>query len=447
MENGARNIFYWNPMHKHEDILHGINSEQWNVHSAHSETEAMELLDKHDYKVGLAHLDFGNSKHLHQTENIIINSHAEWVALLSKRGQLDLEVCRKTILNGFYDYHTLPTCPEILLNTLGHAYGMSSLRVDAAYESQNEEDEDEMVGVSLVMQTHFANIRKLGRVDAPVLINGESGTGKELSALAIHERSGRKNSPFVAVNCGALPENLVQSELFGHEKGAFTGAHQRKVGKVEAASGGTLFLDEIGDLPLKQQTSLLRFLQEKTIDRVGGTDPIHVDVRVIAATHVNLKQAVQEGRFREDLYYRLNVVNLYVPPLRERVDDIEILARYFFKKFHNEASNGVTGFSQQALQAMNDYGWPGNVREMINKVRRAMLMCESRLISAADLGLERREQSRRILSLEDARNNAEEHAIITGLKQSRKNISLAARTLGVSRVTLYRLMEKHSISP
>jgi DNA-binding NtrC family response regulator len=446
MGTGSRNIFYWNPMRIHEDLLEGINNNQWNVHSAHSESDALKLLDRHDYKVGLAHLDFTNPHHLHQTENIIINSHAEWVALLNKRDQLNQNQCRKAILNGFYDYHTLPTRMEILLNTLGHAYGMSTLKEDFADDNQAPLNEDEMVGVSSTMRSLFSTIRKLARVDAPVLINGESGTGKELSALAIHERSGRRDSPFVAVNCGALPEKLIQTELFGHEKGAFTGAHQRKIGKIESASGGTLFLDEIGDLPLEQQTSLLRFLQEKTIERVGSTSSLHVDVRVIAATHVNLEQAVQEGRFREDLYYRLNVVNLHVPALRDRVEDIEILARYFFNKFYSEASSGVIGFSQQALQAMNDYDWPGNVREMINKIRRAMLMCESRLISAADLGLAKNVSSRRILTLDDARSNAEIEAILASLKQCRNNVSQAAKSLDVSRVTLYRLMEKHSIT-
>ncbi|WP_197722066.1 sigma-54 dependent transcriptional regulator [Sulfuriflexus mobilis] len=446
MDTGGRNIFYWNPMHVHEDAINKINTDRWYIHTAHSEKEALELLEKHEYRVGLAHLDTNNPQQIKQLENILIRSRAEWVALLTRRELLDNDLCRNTILNGFYDYHTLPTRPKILLNTLGHAYGMSTLKNRLSEEITVSSDEDEMVGVSPVMRVHFANIRKLARVDAPVLINGESGTGKELSALAIHERSERSNSPFVAVNCGALPEKLIQTELFGHEKGAFTGAHQRKIGKIEAATGGTLFLDEIGDLPLEQQTSLLRFLQEKTIERVGGTSSLHIDVRVIAATHVDLEQAVQAGRFREDLYYRLNVVNLYVPPLRERVDDIEVLAKYFFKKFHNEAGNGVNGFSQHALQALNDYPWPGNVREMINKVRRAMLMCEGRLISAADLGLERRGPCRRIQRLDDARNNAEVDTIIAGLKQCRNNVSLAAKNLGVSRVTLYRLMEKHSIS-
>lgn len=434
-------------MRIHEESLEGIDNNQWNVHSAYSESDALELLDRHDYKVGLAHIDFTNPKQVQQTENIIISSHAEWVALLGQRDQLKQEQCKKAILNGFYDYHTLPTQLGILLNTLGHAYGMSTLKKNFADENLCLLNEDEMVGTSPAMRSLFSNIRKLARVDAPVLINGESGTGKELSALAIHERSGRRNAPFVAVNCGALPDKLIQTELFGHEKGAFTGAHQRKIGKIETASGGTLFLDEIGDLPLEQQTSLLRFLQEKTIERVGSSSSLHVDVRVIAATHVNLEQAIQEGRFREDLYYRLNVVNLVVPPLRERVEDIEVLAKYFFNKFYSEAGNGVIGFSQQALRAMNDYTWPGNVREMINKVRRAMLMCESRLISATDLGLERRSTGkRRILTIDAARSNAEVEAIINSLRQSRNNISQAARTLDVSRVTLYRLMEKHSIT-
>jgi len=253
--------------------------------------------------------------------------------------------------------------------------------------------------------------------------------------------------PFIAVNCGALPTNLIQSELFGHEKGAFTGAHQRKIGRIESAAGGTLFLDEIGDLALDLQVNLLRFLQEKTIERVGGTEKIHVDVRVIAATHVDLERAVKEGRFREDLYYRLNVLHLNVPSLREREQDIELLARFFFDKFAKEKNRNVKGFRRDTLQAMNDYEWPGNVRELINRIRRAMVMCDNRLITTADLGLERRLSQRRLTTLDEARTRAEKEAIQYSLRFNRNNVSQAARQLGVSRVTLYRLMEKYQIAP
>jgi DNA-binding NtrC family response regulator len=303
-----------------------------------------------------------------------------------------------------------------------------------------------MVGTSPVMQALFRDIRKVGAVDAPVLIQGESGTGKELTALAIHARSRRAGAPFMAVNCGALPANLIQSELFGHEKGAFTGAHQRKIGRIEAAAGGTIFLDEIGDLSLDLQVNLLRFLQAKTIERVGGTQSLQVDVRVIAASHVDLERAVAEGRFREDLYYRLNVLHLRVPALRERESDIELLARFFFEKFAKEKNPQVRGFSQQALQVMNTYAWPGNVRELINRIRRAMVMCENRLIAPGDLGLERRGVKRTIRTLGGARAAAEKEAIRYALQYARNNVSRAARELGISRVMLYRLKQKYGIA-
>jgi transcriptional regulator with PAS, ATPase and Fis domain len=246
------------------------------------------------------------------------------------------------------------------------------------------------------------------------------------------------------VNCGALPANLIQSELFGYEKGAFTGAAARKVGHIEAAAGGTIFLDEIGDLSADLQVNLLRFLQENTIERVGSTEKLSVDVRVIAATHVNLEKAVEEGRFREDLYYRLHVLNLKVPPLRERQGDVELLARFFFDKFAKERRPALRGFSHRALGVMREHDWPGNVRELINRVRRAMVMSDKRLITPEDLGLHAGAPRRRVITLEQAREEAERGAIQSCLQRVR-NVSRAARELGISRVTLYRLMEKHGL--
>ncbi|GAA0629289.1 hypothetical protein GCM10009016_18980 [Halomonas beimenensis] len=296
------------------------------------------------------------------------------------------------------------------------------------------------------MKSLYRTIHKVAVVDAPVFIQGESGTGKELTARAIHEESSRSGEAFNAVNCGALPANLIQSELFGHEKGAFTGASQRKIGIIESTQGGTLFLDEIGDLPLDMQVNLLRFLENHTIQRVGGLKEIEVDVRVLAATHVDLEHAVAEGRFREDLYHRLNVLQVKVPALRERGEDIETLAKYFFKCFANEKSMQVKGFTKESLAIMRLYEWPGNIRELINRVRRAMVMCEHPLIRPSDLGLERRHSpSRYAESLEEARDMAERSVVLAGLSRNSFNVQHAARELGISRVTLYRLMEKHHI--
>ena len=246
------------------------------------------------------------------------------------------------------------------------------------------------------------------------------------------------------MNCGAIAPSLIQSELFGYERGAFTGAAERKIGCIEAANGGVLFLDEIGDLPLEMQVNLLRFLQEKTITRVGSTERVKVNVRVIAATHVNLQRAVLEGRFRQDLYYRLNVLNLTLPALRERREDIPLLARTLFDEYRPYASAQVRGFSSAAMRAMMEYEWPGNVRELINRVQRAMIMSESRLLSVADLGLPAAVDPV-TPTLEEIRTNVEREVIETSLKKHGNNVSETARRLGVSRVTLYRMIDRLKI--
>jgi DNA-binding NtrC family response regulator len=291
----------------------------------------------------------------------------------------------------------------------------------------------------------FETIRKVARIDVSAMIRGESGTGKELAAQAIHRLSPRANGPFVAINCGALPKDLIQTELFGHEKGSFTGADRRRIGRIEAAQNGTLFLDEIGDLPLDLQANLLRFLQERTIDRVGSHTPIPLDVRVVAATHVNLERAVDQGRFREDLYYRLNVLHLDMPPLRERGDDIELLANHFVRSYAAIVRPNIDGFSQHAINAMKGHAWPGNVRELANRVQRAVVMCEGKLLQPRDLGFDRDIPNGTLVTLAAARAAAEKEVIETTLRAVRNNVSQAARRLDISRVTLYRLLEQHSI--
>jgi DNA-binding NtrC family response regulator len=303
-----------------------------------------------------------------------------------------------------------------------------------------------MVGESAPMRDLYAQLARVTQSDAPVLALGESGTGKELVARAIHQHSARAQGPFVPVNCGGLPGDLVQSELFGHEKGAFTGAYQRKIGSIEAASGGVIFLDEIGDLPLDLQANLLRFLQEKTIVRVGSFQRIPIDVRVIAATHVNLQNAVTQKHFREDLYYRLNVLHLNVPALRDRPDDIELLALECLRVFKGQKKNAVVrGFSRKAICVMREYQWPGNVRELFNRVQRALVMCENRLITPADLGLHGLVNGKPMITLQSARATIEENIIRTTLQKHDNNVSMAARELAVSRVTLYRLIGKFKL--
>lgn len=309
------------------------------------------------------------------------------------------------------------------------------------------EDPEYMVGASTLMRRLFEAIRRYAQTSAPVLITGESGTGKELAARAIHERSSWSKGPFVAINCGALPATLIGSELFGYEKGAFTGASARKIGRIESANGGTLFLDEIGDLPLEMQAHMLRFLQEKTIERIGGCKSITINARVIAATHVNLREAVARGRFREDLYFRLNVLTLPMPPLRDRGDDIALLATFFLQQFAQEMGRHAMEFSPDAIKLMASYTWPGNVRELIACIRRAVVMADTPSIHAADLGVSVDSAAQPSLAggLTRARADAEAGLVRTTLERNRFNVKQSALELGVSRVTLYRLIQKHDI--
>lgn len=303
-----------------------------------------------------------------------------------------------------------------------------------------------LVGTSRAIQQVRQMMQQVADTDASVLILGESGTGKEVVARNLHYHSKRREGPFVPVNCGAIPAELLESELFGHEKGAFTGAHQRKVGRIEAADGGTLFLDEIGDLPLELQANLLRFLQEQQIERVGGNRPVEVDVRVLAATHVDLEAAIDAGTFREDLYYRLNVLQVGTAPLRERSEDLPLLANHFSRLYSLETGRRPRRFSEDALAAMAMHAWPGNVRELANRVRRGLVLAEGRQIEAQDLGLEcARGDGPPLSSLEVYKLCAERQAMCDALARYGDNLSVAARMLGVSRPTFYRLLHKHRL--
>ncbi|MEF7615633.1 sigma 54-interacting transcriptional regulator [Aquincola sp. MAHUQ-54] len=375
----------------------------------------------------------------------LLRDHAgiEWVGAFDA-ASLSLPACRDLIFEHLFDHHSLPLDMERLRVTLGHAHGRGLLRQGRTQPARH--DNSPLIGCSDARAQLLQQVRRIAKVDAPVLISGESGSGKELAARAIHEGSARAAGPLVTVNCGAIQPTLVQSELFGYVKGAFTGAVRDKRGFIEAANGGTIFLDEIGDLPLDMQINLLRFLQEGTVNRVGSTQPMPVDVRVIAATHINVEQAVAAGKFREDLFYRLNVLSLHVPPLRERRRDVAVLAQHFFEKFSTEKQASVKGFSQRAMRAMDAYAWPGNVRELINRVRRAMVMSDGRLITAADLGLPESEVRKPPERLDASRMRAEREAIQAALQQAGNNVSHAARELGVSRITLYRLMAKHGLA-
>jgi transcriptional regulator with PAS, ATPase and Fis domain len=311
----------------------------------------------------------------------------------------------------------------------------------------------QIVGSSPAMRHVSEMIKRFVRTDEPVLITGESGTGKELAARAIHETSKRAQGSFVAVNCAAIPSNLVASELFGYEKGAFTGANSRTKGQIEHANGGTLFLDEIGDMPVDLQGHLLRFLQDGQIVRVGGREAINVDVRIVAATNVRLRQAIADGRFREDLYYRLNVLALHLLPLRERPEDIDQLARHFLREPGNDFGREVVDFEPAALDALRVHNWPGTVRELMSMVRRAVVIGDAPVVSVADLvGLGDTGGAGGPVYMAPAKplprpgSHEERTALLDALSRTQENVTLTAQELGVSRVTLYRMLRRHSIN-
>ncbi len=422
----------------------------WQVHYAASIADASHAVQTQTWSVGLLILCHPNAQTTKEVDAWLAQtSGLPWVLLLTAES-LSERYIQALILQYFFDYHTFPVDAMRLHYALGHALGFARLQRQF-HPNLTLASDGELVGQSLAMQRLRQQIQKVAAVDAPVLISGESGSGKELTARAIHQGSRRAAGPFVAVNCGAIPAGLVQSELFGHERGAFTGAAKERRGWIESADQGTLFLDEIADLPLDQQVNLLRFLQEGTILRLGASRPMHVNVRVVAASHTRLDDAVRAGRFREDLMYRLNVVPLHVPALRERREDIPVLAAHFFRIFASEKNHRLAGWSDAALLAMQAYDWPGNVRECMNRIRRAMVMAEGRLITPNDLGLdavlmaagkEAEEEA-----LQQVRSRAEHDVIVQAWQKRGKNVSHAARDLGISRMTLYRLLDKHQLKP
>ena len=358
-------------------------------------------------------------------------------------GQGEKENALRAIGEGAYDFFCKPVNVEELKIVIARAFHVG--RLEREYQAVQKQFETEgfegMLGGSPPVQQVFASVRKLAAADAPVLILGESGTGKEVVALTIHRRSRRGKGPFVAINCGAIPDTLIESELFGHERGAFTGAHAQRPGRIETAEGGTLFLDEIGELPLALQVKILRFLQEQQIERIGGRKPIQVDTRVIAATNVNLEKAMKEGKFREDLFYRLAVVVVQLPPLRERENDVVILGEAFLKRYAAEQGKRKLRFSKEALQALQQYNWPGNVRELENRVKRAVIMSDEVRVTPADLGLTAG-SSEPPMNLKEAREQVEREMVTKVLRKHRGKITPAAAELGISRPTFYELMEK-----
>jgi two-component system, NtrC family, response regulator len=361
-------------------------------------------------------------------------------------GQDEQQNALNAIGQGAYDFFCKPVDIQALKTVISRASRIYQLEQQSCRDSAaNGGSFEGIIGSCPKMQAVFQEIRKVSATDVPVLISGESGTGKELAARAIHRLSSRKNGPFVAINCGAIPETLLESELFGHEKGSFTGAHIQREGRVEAANKGTLFLDEIGEISPALQVKLLRFLQEHTIERVGGRRPISLDVRVICATNADLQKAMAIGQFREDLYYRIGVISICMPPLRDRNGDILLLAESILGRTAMEYKKTLS-FSKKAIQAIETYGWPGNVREMENKIKRAAIMVSGQQVTPQDLSLDGPYAAYEAMGLNKAREAVERDLIERAIARNRGNLTKCADELQIARSSLYEMIEKLGIS-
>ena len=359
-------------------------------------------------------------------------------------GQNDRTNALRAIGLGAYDFFAKPFEPELLLLTIDRAFRLYDLQQENR-RLQSAQHPDALAGLitrSPEMLRVCRTVEKVANSNATVLLLGESGTGKEVLARGLHEASPRKNERFVAINCAAIPDNLLESELFGYEKGAFTGAAKTTPGKIESADGGTLMLDEIGDLPHPLQAKLLRFLQERVVERLGGRQEIPVDVRIVCATHQDLKTLIKEGRFREDLFYRLAEIVINIPPLRQRQGDAALLAHVFVRRFANEHNCGSMTLTEDAVRAIEAHPWPGNVRELENCIKRAVIMADGAQINREDIGLESDAEQSEFIDLRKIRDDAERNAVVTALGRANGNVVRAAEILGISRPTLYDLMHR-----
>jgi two-component system, NtrC family, response regulator len=369
------------------------------------------------------------------------------IKVLVVTGNTDKEHALKAIAQGAHDFFSKPIDIDEMKITLKRSLNLQLLEKEnrELHLRLSRQTIPEIVGSSREMEEVFSNIRKMATTNVPVLITGETGTGKELVARAIHDQSERSHEPFVAINCAAIPEALLESELFGYEKGAFTGADSQRTGRFEKAQKGTLFLDEIGELGLGLQTKLLRFLQEHKVERIGGRQLIDLDVRVLAATNRNLKEAVSSGGFRDDLYFRLAVVTMEVPPLRHRGKDIQLIATAILKQFSGELRRSIKGFTPEAAEAMKTYPWPGNVRELENKVKRAAIMADGSLIELRHLELPASSAPKHQPTLKEVRDQVEKDLVNRTLILHNWNVTQAAKQLGLSRQALHDIISKHGL--
>ena len=435
------------------DLLNQLKRcfEGYDVYTAESREAAIAELRRHEPAVVLQDLGLppkpegveGGLATL--AETLKLAPHTKVVVMIDN---VDQAVAMSAVAQGAYNFYKKPIELDTLRLIVNRAFAISELEAEnRRLQSQvNESPLDGIVAASEGMLAVCRMIEKVAPTDVTTLLLGESGTGKELLSRALHRLSPRADKNFVAINCAAIPENLLESELFGHEKGSFTGAHKQSIGKVELASGGTLFLDEIGDMPLALQAKMLRFLQERVIERVGGRQEIPVDVRVIGATNQNPENLIKEGLFREDLYYRVSEITINIPPFRDREEGRLILARNLLAKYAKLQKRAINGFADDAVVAIEAYGWPGNVRELENKIKGAVIMADSKTVTAADLGVAGGADEVESLNLREVRQHAESKAIRVALTKSYGNISKAAELLGITRPTLYDLLNKYGLS-
>ncbi|SFW28234.1 PEP-CTERM-box response regulator transcription factor [Nitrosovibrio sp. Nv17] len=419
----------------------------YNVLVAGDRESALALVRRHEPAVvtmdlGLPPDPDGASEGLATLEQILELAPDTKVIVLT--GNQDHGNALKAIALGAYDFHQKPFDPEILGLVVKRAFYLYALQQEnrRLLQTQAAAPISGIITRDPAMIKVCRNVEKVASSDATAILLGESGTGKEILARALHQSSPRQSKCFMAINCAAIPETLLESELFGYEKGAYTGAAKQTLGKIELANGGTFFLDEIGDLPMPLQAKLLRFLQERVIERVGGRKEIPIDVRVVCATHQNLKKLIEEGRFREDLYYRLSEIVITIPPLRERAGDAALLAHHFRNKFSAQEKRSSLNFSREALTVIENHPWPGNVREMENCIKRAVIMADGPLINAEDLGLPAAAAPVEPINLRQVREKAECDALMKVLARADGNIVKAAELLGVSRPTIYDLMSR-----
>jgi two-component system NtrC family response regulator len=387
----------------------------------------------------------GISEGLATLEEIVAASPDTKVIVVT--GQNDRENAVRAVGSGAYDFYYKPIDPVILGLIVNRAYRVRELELENRELMQQKVDHpvEGVVACSPEMVKVCRTIEKVAPSNATILILGDSGTGKELCARSLHSLSPRAGNRFIAINCAAIPENLLESELFGYEKGAFTGAIKQTPGKIEYANNGTLFLDEVGDLPMPLQAKLLRFLQERVVERIGGREEIPVDVRVVCATHQDLQEKIRIGTFREDLYYRISEISVQIPALKERKGDVLLLARMFLDRFNREQGGNLRGFSKDALAAMETYGWQGNVRELMNRVKRAVIMAEGKQVTVKDLELDEAGGAQADFSLRLVRETAERQAVLRALSHANGKITEAAELLGVSRPTMYDFIRKFSL--